>query len=808
MKLFHRTTHAAAGAVLCCCLTTSPVFSQSNANKPRPDSQTSATQASSKDETNSSPRERGRILIKRNPIASEYQVFGDIGSAAGADADGEGVDFRAYFPRSNPIDKPIDSLQIGYNLNFNDQSSIGKSGYSANWSKAFDTDGRFAAAFQIRNMSSDRLIEHYESVWQKRAHDGNYYIDRPRISYDDILTENTLATAQIGYKLNERNSFYFKSSNQKYTDSSYRNRIELQFASAELNDGSEVISEDNSATEATFANARSRRYFGDTENDRSRHHNTFGGTYTGDAWTVDYAVYTQKWDLDRLWHNWNFRESGLDVAYEVEDPYTPKFTQLGETDLLDQSKAGFSSLRIHNSYTRDRDIAFRVDAERPVTLGDKVLWIQTGLLHREKEREAWQDLEVYDPSPDAPLALSDIAFEGPEITILDGFYTQPTGLDPQKGRDILTSNPEHFVFNEFRTTVENAPQSYDANEEVSSAYLLGTQELGKWTVEAGARFEQTKTATRGRVVIPEAVNDPEEGELLYTIETPYDGSLLIVKDLYSQNTYDNIIPSTEVSYEADEKNTFKAAWFQLLMRPQYFNIVDYRRISVPTRSVSEGNPELLPTEIDKLRLSWTHKHDTLGTLSLEGYFIDIENFFYGSVSDEEILEDGTPATYRVSRVENGESARIKGIEVQWKKTASEFLFFDRSSTTVAYTLSDSEAYVQSRPEDDLPTPERSDHLLKLSLAGTIGKLSNTVDFTYQSKALDDLGSSIDQDEYRKAVVGLSFRSAYSLNQKTSLSLNFANLTDHPERSYEGSPLRVSRNQYSSWFATFSLNRSL
>ncbi|MBD5778731.1 TonB-dependent receptor [Pelagicoccus sp. NFK12] len=810
MKPFRSNPVTVAGALLCSCLTAPAGQSQTAASTISPSStapREAAPAAEQKDETNQSPRERGRILVKRNPIASEYQVFGDIGTSPGADADGEGVDFRSFFPSRSPNANPSDSLTLGYSLNFNDQSGIGKSGYSLSFSKALDPEKKWVIAAQYKDSASDRLIEHYESVWLQSPGEETYYLDRPRFSFDEILTENTVATAQIGFRPNDRHEFYFKTSYQDYADDSYRNRIELQTGAATVVDGSQSVADDGTILAASFEDARTRRYFGDTENRRTRLHNTFGGTYNGDDWTVDYSVYTQKWDLNTLWYNWNFQDRGLDLSYQVDDPYLPNITVHNGIDLLDTSTAAFSNLRIHDSATRDRDLAARVDADRQLSIAGADYWIQTGALHREKERNTWEDRTVFLPITGNSFTLDQVAFDHSGSPLLSGTYTQPPGLSPSKSRAFVEEHPEIFVSNEFREKVESAPQSYTAEESVSSAYLLGTRKVGEWTYELGGRLERTKTATRGTVIIPEAVNDPEEGELIEIIEDPNSGSDLIIKDLYSENSYTNFIPSAEVSYNTTPDTTWKAAWFQLLMRPQYYNIVDYRRISIPTRSISEGNPDLNPTEIDKFRLSWTKNNETLGTFSIEGYLINIENFFYGSVSEDTILEEGTPTIYKVSRVQNGEEAKIKGFEIQWSKTAKDFGFLDSATASFAYTYSDSEANVQSRPDDILPTPERSEHLGKLSLKGTIGSLTSGIDLSYQSEALDDLGGSYSQDEYREAVIRLDARSSYRLDEKTTLSINLSNLTDHPERSYEGSPYRVTRNQYSSWFGTFNVSRS-
>lgn len=810
MKPSRSNPIAVAGVALCSVFAVPGILAQQAATTTAASLSTPrsvSTASEQKDETNSSPRERGRILVKRNPIASEYQIFGDIGTSPGADADGEGVDYRSFFPRKSLNENPKNAANLGYSLNFNDQSGIGKSGYSASLTRILDEEERWVVSAQLRNSASDRLIEHYESVWLQTNGDETYYLDRPRFSFDEILTKNLVATLQIGFRPNDKNELYFKTYRQDYYDFSYRNRIELQLGRASVVDGSQTITDDDTIIGASFLGARTRRYFGDTENSRKRLHNTLGGTYTGSDWTIDYSVYTQKWDLNRLWNNWNFRDTGIDLTYRIDEPHLPQFTVNNGVDLLETDQANFSSLRIHDNYTRDRDLAARVDAERSLSIGDAEYWIQTGLLHREKERNVGESRSVYLPVDGNSFTLQQIAFDAEGYPILDGAYTVPPGLDPSQSRPFVENNPSIFVNNEFRETVESAPQSYTAEESVTSTYLLATRQIGEWTYELGGRLENTKTATRGTVVIPEAVNDPNEGEVIEIINDPSSNTDLIIKDLYSENSYTNFIPSAELSYKTSEDTTWRAAWFQLLMRPQYFNIVDYRRISIPTRGISEGNPNLSPTEIDKFRLSWSKDTPTLGSLSIEGYLINIENFFYGSVSEDTILEEGVPVIYRVSRVENGEKAKIKGFEVQWRKSVKEFAFFDSATASLAYTYSDSDASVQSRPNDTLPTPERSEHLAKLSLKGTVGKFTSGIDLSYQSEALDDLGGSYSQDEYREAVVKLDAKTSYQLDEKTTLSVNLSNLTDHPERSYEGSPYRVTRNQFSSWFGTFNVNRS-
>ncbi len=763
-----------------------------------------------KDDANESPRERGRILVKRNPIASEYQIFGDVGSSPGADADGEGVDYRAFFSAQNPTALARDQFSIGYSINYNAASKSVKQGGDVGFAYRFGDDQRWAVSGQFRSSGSERFIDHYESVWQETPQFGSdgdsaFLLDRPRYSYDDISTRNNTGALAIGYKLTPKHSVYLKLSYQDYFDNAYRNRLEYTFGGTSI-DSETIVMEGENIVAASTPNGRTRRYFGDTDNFRERLHTTFGGSYAGDTWNIDYSFYTQKWDLDTLWYDWNFNDFGLDLTYAIEDPNLPVVSVGDGIDILDTSSARFTSLRIHDTFTQDRDRAGRIDADRTLFLGEQALWLQTGFQLREKERSTGEARAVYVFNNEDPLYLADIDFGKAPLSILDGRYTLQDGLDPDAGRERLLSHPGQFAFDSFKSHTESEPQSYDAKEKVVSAYALVAADFERWKLEVGLRAERTETETRGRVLLPAAVNDPNEGELIETLSDPRTGEGYVIKDLYAQNDYMNALPTIEGTYEFDDRNKVRASVFQLLMRPQYSNIVDFRRVSIPTRGISEGNPELEPTKVSKARLAWIHQFEDKSSLSVEAYAISISNFFYGAVSTETIIEDGAPTLYRASRVENGDSGRIYGAELQWSKNIERLAILEKANLSVAYTYSDSEAKVSTRPADIITVPERSKHLLKATLRGSIGKLTTSFELAYQSRALDNVGVSAAQDDYRENVIATEVGARYPITQNTSVYANLFNLTDHPERSYEGSSLRVSQSQYSSWFGIFGVRR--
>jgi TonB-dependent receptor len=816
-QTFSRTLRASAGLSLSIIIV--PAFAQTSANgtaaAATPARSPQATDSSNPDtdETTSSPRERGRILQKRNPIASEYQIFGELGSSPGADTDGEGVDFRAFFPSQSLFVNSSNSLSAQTTVNYNGLSGLAKAGGGASFLQLLGTDRKWLISGQFRSAASDRQVESYESVWRQSlevdsfGESAVYFLDRPRYSLDYILTRNNTYGLQVGHSFGNGQSIFYKNSYQDYYDNFYRSRLELQIGSGEFAPNSPFDLNGQNLVSASFTDARTRRYFGDTRNQRERQHHTIGGTVTLAEWNFDFAVYQHAWDLTTKWYNWNFRDFGLDYTYQINDANLPTFTVDSGEDIRDQSQARFTDLRIHDSATKDTDLAWRIDAEGKATFNGIDLWIQTGMLHREKARQSSEIRDVFFSNPADLFFLSEVENEVGPGKIIDAQFEHQPGLDTAKALALFSTDPEKFSFSGYRSLVESAPRSYDAFEEVVSAYTLGTTQLGDWTVELGARLESTKTKSRGTVVIPTALNDPGEGVFIREVAVPGGDEIEVIKEIYADNSYTNTLPSIESRYRINENASLKTSWYQVLMRPQYFDIVNYRRISVPTRNISEGNPGLSPTSIDKFRVAYSYESPSFGQLSVELYQISIENFFYGAVSTEYVTEDGQPVEYAVSRVQNGENGEIRGFELQWVKAYSELPLLDHGSSRLAYTYSDSSATVGTRPNESLTVPERSEHLLKASLKGETGNWTLGVDLTYQSEALDDVGDIPERDEYREPVVALSVNSQYDFSHRTTLSLNVFNLTNNPERSYEADPIRKRRNQYSSWYAVAELKRT-
>ena len=764
--------------------------------------------AADADEVMESPRERGRVLQKRNPIASEYQVPGSLGRSPGASADGEGNDFASFFPATGSlIGSAVTPDRVTLGFTYQELSGAGEPGFDARWGRRGGRTGeRWAIDLRAGVNAADRLIEHYEAAWATTAAAGGaapvYYLQRPRISQDSIATRARSAGLHLERELGRAHTGFFQVLWSDYDDDFYRNRLELNTGKGALVAGSaEVAAGSTTQTAGAYAGGGARRYFSRSLTARDIVRLQAGGRWAAEGWTIDYAAYHASWKSGGRSDGWNFFDTGLDLRYEIVDPYFPRLAVTNGVDLNDTSAALFNDLRATESATADTDWAGRVDLERKLSLAGGTAWLGAGVLHRQKERINDSDTDVYFQDPAARFGLDAVDYGAAPGPVVDGRYEiLPVGLDPNAGRARVEAGGPGLVRSEARSIIESAQTRYTSAEEVQGAYVNGTWRRGIGEVTAGLRAERTATESLGTVISPVEADAGIGAEVGRTVDN---GSEVVIREVPGANAYSTWLPSVAASARLSKAWAVRATYFEQLMRPQYFDTVAYRRVNPPTLTLSEGNPSLRPTTIRSLAAAVDYTAPWAGEFAAEVYRIAVTDFFYDAQNF--VLIDG--ALYTASRVENGDDGTITGFQVQWSR-GWESADLGRFKPAVAYTYSDSEATLPTRPSDRLMLPERSRHLLRTSLTWSRGKLGATADVSYQNLALDEVGPSLERDGYRDTVFALNLNLWWRPTSTDRLTLGIGNLTDAPERSYEGDPRRATRNQYASrtwragWEKTF------
>ena len=242
-------------------------------------------------------------------------------------------------------------------------------------------------------------------------------------------------------------------------------------------------------------------------------------------------------------------------------------------------------------------------------------------------------------------------------------------------------------------------------------------------------------------------------------------------------------------------------WHQQIMRPQYFDIVNYSREMEAFRRIDRGNPSLAPARIDTVSggLSFTSGD---ASIRLELFKKSIDNFAYRSTTAGLVRGE----IYRIRSIENGSRASISGAQVAANfSLPTTQLPIDTASMSLRYTYSDSEAILANR---STPFPERARHFGNATFNISKGPFRLQTRLLGYSRTLESIGEDTWQDQYRSKVMAISHTLSFKTESALQIGLSVTNPLDRPERITEQTDLRVVKNEFSGSLYKLSISRSL
>jgi outer membrane receptor protein involved in Fe transport len=132
--------------------------------------------------------------------------------------------------------------------------------------------------------------------------------------------------------------------------------------------------------------------------------------------------------------------------------------------------------------------------------------------------------------------------------------------------------------NIFLATTNNANFEYDRS--IYSAYATFSKQLGKWSLQAGTRFEKFDA---------EATFKKVGGD-----------------DILINDDFLTLYPSGFINYESNDKNSFNLSVSRRVDRPSLEQLNPIREWSTPQID-SEGNPNLVPQFTNSVEFNYTRK---------------------------------------------------------------------------------------------------------------------------------------------------------------------------------------------------------
>lgn len=411
---------------------------------------------------------------------------------------------------------------------------------------------------------------------------------------------------------------------------------------------------------ATGSEARLTRRLDRTSTDRDNDRAALGGKTKLPEGTLSYEVNYGVAKLDAHSRRYQFdmaasaARRAVDFVIDRTDPVYPRITMTnratGENQLFRTQDLTLNQVRFQYVTGDDKDLVARLDYEFDQKLREIPVQWKVGAKYRGKDRKLDGSIDDYVPVGTAPTqSIFGDNFEPRKI-----FEGRKPTFGPFPGIDNVfnyySQNPSAFTLTPGDESTIVSISRYKASEDISSAYGMGTAQLGKLQVVGGLRFEKTSVDYTYRPTPTTRAN--------------------------GNSSYDNLFPSILLNYRFNRDLVLRGAWTNTLSRPDYGDLIPYESSLDPEGllnldsgalvRVYKGNPNLKAQKSMNFDTSLEWYFQPTGMLSVSVFQKNISDFIYKGVT----RESRPPITVALFQNLNGADQKIRGTELSWVQSLS------------------------------------------------------------------------------------------------------------------------------------------
>ncbi|MEN9507909.1 MAG: hypothetical protein RLZZ621_472, partial [Gemmatimonadota bacterium] len=330
---------------------------------------------------------------------------------------------------------------------------------------------------------------------------------------------------------------------------------------------------------------------------------------------------------------------------------------------------------------------------------------------------------------------------------------------------------------------EYAAGNFNAEERIAAGYAQLEKNFGKsLSMIAGLRAENTQIDYRG---------------FQYNVDnnavTPTTGN----------QSYTDLLPSVNVRWEQTPNTIVRAAWTNTLARPNYFDLMPYREISLEDNELSTGNPALKPTRAMNFDLMAERYFENVGLLSAGLFHKRITDFIFNFTQFQAVDPVSGQTFSQISRPQNGPEASLTGFEVAAQRQL-DFLpgVLRHFGVYANYTFNESEVSgldIEGRENEKLPLLGTARHSGNLSLSFDSRRFTARVAMNYQSESLDAGEGGYNEDAFfdrwADRRTDLDANATILLTSKSRFFIEANNLNNRPLRYYQGNRGRLMQDEF-------------
>jgi len=514
---------------------------------------------------------------------------------------------------------------------------------------------------------------------------------------------------------------------------------------------------------------------------------SLGGTHHLGASTLDFSLSTSTASTEKpdgqLKPEFEWR--GIDLNVVDIDSKAPKYATTDPSlDVHDGTQYALDAVDVKYEDTSSDIDSAALNFEMPMVWGSDTGTFKIGGKFRALEKERADVREKW--TWEGPEDLTLDQFESGGYNMLESGYNLGNEYDRGAFRSFFYGNQTAGMFelDESRLDV-NLGEPYKAEEDISSFYVMTTQEYGNLLVLGGIRYENTDIDYTGSNLVLD------------------DGDFVSNSFTNVQRDFDELFPNLQFRWRLTPDTNFRLAYSEGMARPDFWRSMPYSFTDTDEGEIVRGNPYLDAAISKNVDVLAEHFIEGIGILSGGVFFKQIDDFNFQTSFDQ---VGGPYDGFEVETYVNGGSADLVGVEVAWQQQFTQLPGWMSGFGIYAnYTYTnatDIDLGDQTSRTDIDVLPEQVENVGNFALIYEKDSIVSRLSVNYTGEWIEEVGGDAGEDEWRDDATTVDFSFTWMFENGLDIYFQANNLTDEEKFVYSGETNRS--RQYSITGTTYSL----
>ncbi len=331
-------------------------------------------------------------------------------------------------------------------------------------------------------------------------------------------------------------------------------------------------------------------------------------------------------------------------------------------------------------------------------------------------------------------------------------------------------------------------------ETILAAYLMGNVKLGRFSVLAGVRVEDTEIEGEGSLQL---ITPEERARRAAWVGALTDAEITrrateeFGRRRNRTGEYRSVFPGVHLKYQFTPNLLMRLSFSENIGRPSIGQLIPRTTANFDNQTVSTSNPSLEPQWAENFDLSGEFYFEPAGLVSFGVFQKNIKKFIYtstvgliGSGTDNGF--EGEYVGYTLTSQFNGGYAKVKGLELSYSQqyTFLPGLLKGLGAFANATWMNSEGNYGSGGTIALAPNPRVAGFnpfIGNVGISYIQDRVNLRVSYNYRHKYLTGFNANESRATYAAARPTLDLKTIYNVNRRLSLYLDVVNVLMNPDR---------------------------